>query len=231
MSFHVVYQNDLARIRQSYAQVIGSQRRLLKKIEQTEALAQDWYNRAQLALKRNNEGLAREALARREMELEQVKAFQQQYDAQAASIDKLYEGMQTLEEKILQSKAKKDEMVARARTAKSTKQVNDMLAGITGKIQVLGGILSVTSTEAFSRMEEKVEALEAAAEASAEMGVMGFKALPGNTNKEPSLENQFKRLEQSAAVDDELKKLKGLLAGGSDSAAATRSYSSYGSSY
>merc|ERR1712154_461651 len=112
--------------------------------------------------------------------------------------DKLYEGMQALESKILESKAKKDQMVARARTAQSTQKVNDMLSGITGK----------TSMDAFSRMEEKVEALEAAAEVSAEMGAIGGNALPGSA--ESSLENQFKMLEGSRAVDDELAKMKGL---------------------
>ena len=69
------------------------------------------------------------------------------------------EVMQLLEKKILESRAKKDQMIARARTAQSTQKVNDMISGITGK----------TSMDAFKRMEEKVEALEASAEVSKEM--------------------------------------------------------------
>ena len=112
---------------------------------------------------------------------------------QANATDKLYEGMQALEAKILESKAKKEQMVARARTAQSTQKVNDMLGGITGK----------TSMDAFSRMEEKVEALEASAEVSAEMGAMADgKALPGSAGG--SLESQFKMLEAGSSVDKEL---------------------------
>ena len=48
----------------------------------------------------------------------------------------------------------KDTLIARARTAKTTSQVNDMLGSITG----------TTSMDAFDRMQEKVEALEASAE-------------------------------------------------------------------
>src|SRR3569832_2331232 len=121
--------------------------------------------------------------------------------------------MQLLEKKILESKAKKEQMVARARTAQSTQKVNDMLGGITGK----------TSMDAFKRMEEKVEALEAAAEVSAEMGAFAGNYLPGSA--ESSIEREFKLLEGSAAVDDELKKLKGLLSGSSDAAASTTSAS------
>jgi phage shock protein A len=74
-----------------------------------------------------------------------------------------------------------------------------MLSGLTGK----------TSMDAFRRMEEKVEALEAAAEASAEMVELGMKYLPGETTTDRySLENEFLLLENNAAVDKEFNKLK-----------------------
>jgi phage shock protein A len=186
----------------------------MKQREQALAVAEDWYKRAQLAMQKNSEDLAREALTRRQQNLEQAESLQQQIDAQAAAVDKLYEGMQVLERKILESKAKKEQMVARARTAQSTQKVNDMLGGVTGK----------TSMDAFKRMEEKVEALEAAAEISAEMGSMAGNLLPGTG--ESSIEREFRLLEGSAAVDDELRKLKGLLSGSSDSASTSATASS-----
>lgn len=206
-------QSDLVKVRQSYAEITATQRRLLKQKEQADALAEDWYGRAQLALQSGKEDLAREALSRRQQQVDQSNALTAQIDQQADSIDKLYEGMQSLEAKIMDAKSKKEQMVARARTAQSTAKVNDMLSGVTGN----------TSMDAFSRMEEKVESLEAAAEVSAEMGSMG--ALPGST----SIEKEFALLEGKSAVDDELAKMKGLLnpsAGASDgggSAAASKS--------
>ena len=195
-------QKDLVKIRQSYAEVTATQRRLLKQKEQSDALAEDWYNRAQLALKAGNEELAREALSRRQQQVDASEATKEQIDAQAESIDKLYEGMQMLESKILEAKSKKEQLAARARTAKSTQQVNDMLGGLTG----------TTSMDAFERMEEKVSALEAAAEVSAEMSAN--KALPGSA--ESDIEKQFKMLEAGSSVDDELAKMTGLLQGSSD---------------
>jgi phage shock protein A len=202
----------LVKVRQSYAEVTATQRRLLKQKEQCDSMAEDWYQRAQLALQKGNEELAKEALGRRQAQTDESNSLQQQVDTQAGSIDKLYEGMQMLEKKILESKSKKDQMVARARTAQSTQKVNDMLGGVTGK----------TSMDAFNRMEEKVEALEAAAEVSAEMGSIGGNMLPGSA--ESSVEAQFKALEASSEVDDELQKLKGLL-GGSSSASDSSSAS------
>lgn len=199
-------QNDLVKIRQSYAEVTATQRRLLKQQEQADAMADDWYKRAQLALQKGNDELAKEALTRRQQQADASADLQSQIDLQNASIDKLYEGMQMLEAKILESKSKKEQMVARARTAQSTQKVNDMLGGITGK----------TSMDAFSRMEEKVEALEASAEVSAEMGALGGNALPGSA--ESSIEKEFRMLEAGSAVDDELANMKKMLSAGEDAA-------------
>lgn len=189
-------QSDLVTVRQTYAEVSATQRRLIARKSEFDALAADWYRRAQLSLKSgNNEKLAREALARREEALQQASATQDQIDSQSASIDKLYEGMQALDTKVLDAKGKKDQMIARARTAKSTQKVNDMLSGVTGK----------TSVDAFNRMEEKVIALEAAAEASAEQA-KGSLLLSGTTEGE--IEAQFRLLETSDNIDAELAKLK-----------------------
>jgi phage shock protein A len=175
----------------------------MKQKEQCDAMANDWYQRAQLALQKGNEELAKEALTRRQQQTDEAANLQAQIDSQAAAIDKLYEGMQMLERRILESKSKKDQMVARARTAQSTQKVNDMMSGISGK----------TSMDAFTRMEEKVEALEAAAEVSAEMGSLNGNLLPGS--EASSVEAQFKALEAASEVDAELAKLKGLLGGSS----------------
>lgn len=201
-------QNDLVKVRQSYAEVTATQRRLMKQKEQCEAMSQDWYKRAQLALEKGNDDLAKEALSRRQTQTDEANSLQSQLDGQADAMDKLYDGMKILEKKISESKAKKDQMVARARTAQSTQKVNDMISGVTGK----------TSMDAFTRMEEKVEQLEASAEVSAEMGSLGGNLLPGSEGA--SIEAQFAALEASDSVDDELAKMKGLLSGSSSSSSS-----------
>lgn len=108
----------------------------------------------------------------------------------------------------MDAKSKKEQMIARARTAESTQKVNDMLSGMGGN----------TSMDAFRRMEDKVNALEASAEVSAEMGQL--------KSGSSDMEKQFKMLESGSAVDDELKKMKGLLGGSSDGASASASASS-----
>merc|ERR1711937_867687 len=194
-------QSDLVRVRQTYAEVTASQRRLVKAREHLESEANDWYDRAQLAMKKSNEGLAREALQRREAILNQSNGIQNQIDSQSGNLDSLYDGMQALEGKIIEAANKKDQMKVRARTAKTTQKVNDMMSGLTGK----------TSMDAFNRMEQKVEALEAAAEVSADMAKNAWnRALAPSSKKEgaPDIELQFRMLESSDSVEKELEKLK-----------------------
>jgi len=193
----LIIQGDLVKVRQSYAEITATQRRLMKQKEQAEELAEDWKKRAQLALEKGNEELAREALSRRQQQVDSADSTQSQISSQKENIDNLYVSMQELESRILEAKSKKDEMVARARTAQSTQKVNDMLTGVTGK----------TSMDAFSRMEEKVDMLEAAAEVSSEMGSTPL--LKGSSR---GVEDEFKMLEAGSAVDDELEKMKNLLA-------------------
>jgi phage shock protein A len=180
------------RIRQAYAESAATKRRLERKKEQIESSAGDWHQRAKLALAQGGKDyLAKEALSRRQLLLDEARSIQSQIESM--STEKLYEAMLALEGKIREASGKKEQLVARAKTAKNTVAVNDMLSGLTGK----------TSMDAFIRMEEKVQAMEAAAEASAEFSLLG--PFDGKT---PSLEAEFLMLEQRSTIDDELLKLK-----------------------
>merc|ERR1719149_614806 len=70
-------QKDLVTIRQSYAEVMATQKRMQRQKDQADELVEEWYERAQLALEKNDDELAREALQRR----------QQQADASAGLAD------------------------------------------------------------------------------------------------------------------------------------------------
>ena len=202
-------QSDLVNVRQSYAEVTASQRRLVKKKEQVDSVANDWYRRAQLAIEKGNDVLAKEALVRRQMALDELNNLVQQVNIQNSALEKLYDGMILLEKKIVEAQNKKEQMVARARTARSTVQVNDMLSGLTG----------TTSMDAFKRMEEKVEALEAQAEVS--MDMIQFMELPSSLTSSKSsssyIEREFQLLEAASSVDAELEAMKKKLYLGSGS--------------
>lgn len=184
-------QADLIKVRQSYAEVLATQRRLQSQKEQTDKMAEDWYRRAEMAVEKGDDELAKEALTRRQTAVTKATGLQEQIDAMGGNVEKLFDSVKALEEKISQAKEEKEQLIARARTAKTTSKVNEMLSDVT----------STGSAGAFDRMKEKVEMLETRAEVS--QGMLPEATSPG------SLEDRFKQLESGNAVDDELAKLKG----------------------
>ena len=185
-------QKDLVKIRQSYAEVMATQKRMEKQRAAAEQLANEWLSRAQLALSNEDEELAREALSRKQTATEQAATLALQLEQQASSLNALFESMQQLEAKIVEAKAMKEQYVARARTAATSTKVNDMLAGV-----------GENSMGAFDRMKEKVESLETQAEVSS--------AMLGAAD-DVSLDQRFKALEGNSSVDDELAAMKAGLA-------------------
>ena len=169
-----------------------------KQKEAATNLADDWYKRAQLALSKGDEELAREALSRRQIQTTVADDLEKQLTLQAGALDKLYNSMTQLEAKIMDAKRQKDAMIARARTAKTSVAVNDMLSSMSGS----------NSMEAFDRMKAKVENLESQAEVAGELAERSS----GATS--PNMEERFRALEGNSAVEDELAKLRRQLPGG-----------------
>lgn len=193
-------QNDLVKIRQSYAEISATQKRMEKQKDQAVKMGDEWYKRAQLALSKNDEELAREALSRRQIQSTIADDLQKSMSTQSAAIDKLYNSMTQLDAKILDAKRQKDTYIARARTAKTSVEVNDMLSSMSGA--------GSNSIEAFERMKVKVENLEAQAEVAGELAASST----GSTS--PNMEERFKALEGSSKIEDELEKMRRQLPSG-----------------
>ena len=189
-------QSDLVKIRQSYAEVTATQKRMEKQKELADNTAADWYKRAQLALQKGDEELAKEALSRRQKQLELSSDVTKQLDLQTNSLEKLYTAMSALDVKIAEAKREKEVLIARAKTAKTSVKVNDMLNTVSGS----------NSMEAFERMKAKVQGLEAQADVAGELA-----ATSSGTTK--SIEDRFAALEGGTKVDEELEMLKRQLPG------------------
>jgi len=186
-------QADLIKVRQSYAEVLATQRRLGTQKEQSDEVGNEWYRRAELAVEKGDDELAKEALTRRQTAVDKSKDLEGQISKMTTSTEALFESVKSLEAKILTAKDEKEQLIARARTAKTTASVNEMLSDVTSG--------SGSGAGAFDRMKEKVEMLETKAEVSAGM-------LP-EAQTSGSLEDRFKQLESGNSVDDALAKLKG----------------------
>jgi phage shock protein A len=178
-------QEDLIQLRQAVAQAIATQKRTERQYSQAMTTADEWYRRAQLALQKGDDTLAREALTRRKSYQETATAMKAQLDQQVTVVAQLKQNMMKLESKISEAKTKKDLYIARARSAKATQQINEML----------GNVGTGSAMAAFERMEEKVLQMEAQAEAVTELGM-------------DDLEKRFEQLGQADDIDAELAAMK-----------------------
>ncbi|OIW08685.1 hypothetical protein TanjilG_03361 [Lupinus angustifolius] len=182
--------DDLTKMRQATAQVLASQKRMENKYKAAQQASEEWYRKAQLALQKGEEELAREALKRRKSYADNALSLKAQLDQQKSVVDNLVSNTRLLESKIQEARSKKDTLKARAQSAKTATKVSEML----------GNVNTSSALSAFEKMEEKVLAMESQAEALGQLTT-------------DDLEGKFALLE-STSVDDDLSKLKQELSGG-----------------
>jgi len=183
-------QEDLVQLRQAVAQTIATQKRTEQQYNKAQTEANSWHQRAQLALQKGDENLARQALERKKGNSETAAALKGQLDSQSGQVDTLKRNLIALESKISEAKTKKDMLKARAQAAKANEQLQN----------TLGSLNTSGSMAAFERMEEKVLMMEARSQSAAELAGA-------------DLEGQFKLLESGTGVDDELAAMKAQLLG------------------
>lgn len=177
--------NDLIKLRQATAKIIASKKQIEAKYNQSQEAVDSWTSRAELAVKAGEDDLAREALKKKKGFEDQLKTWQGQLDQQEKAVEQLLGNTRAMEGKLAEAKSKKETLKARAASAKSSKQIQELV----------GGLDTSTSFAAFDKMEEKVLSLEAEAESTA--------VLIGSD----SLEGKFKELE-GTSVNDELAQMK-----------------------
>ena len=183
-------QEDLVQMRQAVASAIASQKRIQQQYNQAQTESNNWHQRAQLALKKGNEDLAREALSRKKSQTEVATTLKTQLDSQAAQVDLLKRNLIALESKIAEAKTKKDMLKARASAAKANEQLQSTMSSMN----------TSSAMSAFERMEDKVLQMEARSQAAAELAGA-------------DLESQFAALESGSDVDTELEMMKAQLTG------------------
>ena len=172
---------------QGLGAAMGSEKQALKQLESAKASSEDWNKKAKLALQSGNEELAKKALAQKASVDQSIVQFQAAYDTMSMQTAQLKDQVRQLKAKLEEARMKQNMLIARSKMADAQKGISTSLN-------------STDSTSAFSKldkMEQKVNAKEAEAQAFSEMA--------GESN---SVTDEFAALETENAVDDELAKLK-----------------------
>ncbi|MHB0871075.1 MAG: PspA/IM30 family protein [Chloroflexota bacterium] len=178
-------QNQLIQVKTQVAASIADEQKLYQRYLQNQELAEEWQKKAELAVGKGEDELAKQALQRRNSYQSTADGFKAQYEDQKQQVELLKNALQKLEAKLDEAERKKDLLIARSRRAEAEQKIHETMAGI-GEAGAMEG---------FGRMEEKVLEKEARAKAAVELGT-------------DTLEEKFAALEKEADLDDQLQQLK-----------------------
>lgn len=174
----------LSDCRTTAAELICQQKVAQRQVEQANKAAITWQSKAEHALEKGREDLARSALEQKQRETEKAQEAQQKIDDLTPALEKLSADADKLQSKIQQLKAKEKAMSRRLETGKARLTIK----------QTLNSDDMRSATRKFDELERKVSRLEAEVE-SYDLG-------------QPDVWQRFEDEQKQQQIDDELAQLK-----------------------
>ena len=153
-------QNQLLQVKTQVAIAIADQHLLAKKQKENEEKVSEWTRKAELAVSKKEDDLARAALHRVESYSEMSANFAQQVGDQKAQVENLKTALRKLEQKLEEAHAKADLLIAQHRRARAVGKAHDARTAIGDG----------SESAAFDRMKRKVAHNEAVSQAKSELG-------------------------------------------------------------
>lgn len=186
-------QNQLIQVKTQVAASIADEQKLYQRYLQNQEESDKWQRKAELAVNKGEDDLAKEALTRFNSYKSVADGFKAQYDEQKQQVEVLKNALEKLQAKIDEAERKKDLLIARSRRAEAETKIHETMAGLDQS----------NAFEGFDRMEEKVMDKEARAKAAAQLDT-------------DTLEDRFAELENENDVDKQLREMKEKLGKGGE---------------
>lgn len=180
-------EEGIAQSTTALAKALASEKQLERKYKILANQAQGWERKAMVALESGNENLARQALTKKAELTAQVNEYQKMVQNASKATKALRNQVDGLKSKLQEARMKESTLLARSEMAKTQKKL----------AKQLGGFNVDNNFARFDKFEERVLKAEAEAEAMVELA-----------DDNASLNDEFKALEQSTSVDDDLAKLR-----------------------
>ena len=152
-------QNQLLQVKTQVAIAIADQHLLEKKKKENEDKVSEWMRKAELAVDKRQDDLARAALERVESYRELSSSFEQQLIDQKAQVENLKTALRQLEQKLIETNARADVLISQHRRARAAKRASS------AQLQLSNSAKSGS----FDRMQHKVVREEATAQATSEL--------------------------------------------------------------
>src|SRR3984885_3854375 len=178
-------ENQLMQVKTQVAIAIADQHLLDKKKAEHEQEAADWRRKAELAVTKKQDDLARAALERSQSHGQLVEGFAAQAEDQKHEADNLRQALRKLEQKLSETRAHCEMLVAEHRRAR-----------VVGRATKARHVVGTDQESTMNRMKSKVHVHAAENAASAEI-----------LNPE-TLEDKFRALESEDKVEALLNEIK-----------------------
>jgi phage shock protein A len=178
-------ENQLLQVKTQVAISIADEHVLEKKLQENEESARQWMRRAELAVDKKDDKLARAAVERSMSYKSMGESFHQQVEDQKTQVENLKTALLKLQQKLVEAQSKSDMLIAQHRRSRA-------LGKATSAGRTMG---DQSSAAAFDRMKNKVQHTEAATQAESEL-------LADN------VDDQFAAMEKQEEVDRLLDELK-----------------------
>ena len=177
-------EDTLVEVRSTSARLLAEKKDVQRQQQRAEHEVLDWESKAELALSKDREDLAKQALIEKQKSQQVVDSLQHEIDRVDESLDKLNGEIGQLQEKLADAKARQKTILMRQKTATSRLAVKQQVDS--GKVN--------DAMDKFDRYESKIDDIEAQVE-SYDMG-------------KRTLRDEFADLENEGKVTDELEALK-----------------------
>ena len=184
-------EETLIEVRASAARTIADQKEMRRHIAKLEKLQENWTDKAELAVSKDREDLAKAALVEKSKAAEMADRLREEIGALDEALKASEEDIDKLQNKLREARARQNSIVTRLERAHNRHRMREMTNG--PKID-----------EAFARFETLERRVDWA-EARADAAVMG--AVP------KSLEEEIAELKQSDKIDADLAALKARMGG------------------
>ena len=170
--------NQLLQVKTQVAIAIADQHLLEKKRKENEDKVAEWMRKAELAVDKKQDDLARAALERVESYRALTDGFAQQVTDQKAQVENLKTALRQLEQKLTEAEAKSDLLIAQHRRARAVGKASD------AKMSAGNG----SSAAVFDRMKRKVAHSEALSQAKSEIAADNMEERLAALEKEDRIE-------------------------------------------
>ncbi|ABO24362.1 phage shock protein PspA [Shewanella loihica] len=178
-------EDTLVEVRSTSAKVLAEKKEIIRRIAKVQEQVQDWQDKAELALSKDREDLAKAALLEKQKASELASTLEQELVVVEEQIARLKEEVNLLQEKLADAKARQKTIIMRKQTASSRLEVKRQLDS--SKID--------NAMSRFEQYERRVEGLESQVEAY-------------DLGNQKTLNDEFAALEAEDAVSAELEALK-----------------------